>query len=346
MAIRRTLTAFAVASAATLTLVSVPAHADDTDVQSSSARTPATVSVPVRSINTPGHTGQNGLISVKVGNAPAFTVLVDTGSVGLRLWGRRPDVAKLTDEIKTEAAGGTKFTGPIALATVSIGGVSTVHPVPVQLVNTDNPYINVLRRRGVTGIIGLGTGTGTLTNPIMSFPGALGLRWSVHFERTVANSRQRTGEIILGAEAAPDADMSFKLASEGVNEFGAHLWNDHQAAGCWTFGNRPTACVPTRFDSGATEIRVKGSEFKGLPTDTSGDLRTGTHVSFGSATSAFAAHHFVAGGQASRNQVKVLPHGSSAINTGNFIYYDYTVSYDTVTGVVTMSKSSTGKAAR
>ena len=320
-----------------------PAFAADSDTENypSRAVTAAVkVKVPIRTIDTPGTNGQNGIVEIRVGNSAPFAVMLDTGSVGLRVfpgaWGRQPTSVKLGSEAITTTSAAQNFKGIIGKAPMTLSGVSTTISVPFQYVNTSNPYIGLWTARNVFGILGIGTGAGDLTNPLVALPGSLGLRWSVHFERKIGGVG-RLGSLVLGAEAPANTVMDFDLPTLGKNINGALLWDDHSAEGCWRFGNRPEWCGDTWFDSGFTKMRVKGRVFKRLPQGANGLLRTGTRVEFAAQGSAFVAHKFVSGNQASRNLVRVIPAGVGTINTGNSFYFDYTVTYNVAIGHIYFS---------
>ena len=308
------------------------AVADDADVQTQAVKEPVTVSVPVRTIDTPGRTGQSGILEMRLGRGAPFAVMLDTGSVGLRLWGGRPASAAMTSTKVTTMLDGARVPGLLGTSPMSIGGVTTTLDVPFQLISTDSAYIQQWKSRGVVGILGIGVGTGALTNPLVALPGTLGLRWSVHFDRSALSRGAGRGALILGAEPATDADMHFQLPYIGENVNGARLWNDHAADGCWKFGATPLRCVPTWFDSGFTVMRIKGREFSRIPQTSTGIVRPGTKVSLVAGSAAYVGHSFVAGHQGSKNQTRVLPRGTSTINTGNSFYFDYTVTYDVATG--------------
>lgn len=303
-----------------------------------SAKTPVSVRVPVRTISTPGTSGQSGIIDVRVGQSEPLSVMLDTGSVGLRLWSGARSGITITKKPVSSPIGGENIPGIVGAAPMMIGGVSTTIDVPLQLINTNSPYINGWKARGVSGILGIGTGSGALTNPLVALPGDAGLRWSVHFTRDTRDTTGREGALILGAPAPTNADMHFALPYLGVNANGAKLWDDHAANGCWTFGRAKEYCVPTWFDSGFTVMRVKGREFSGLPTTGASQLKSGTQVGLAAGSSAFIADTFVAGSTASLNLVRVVPRGKAGINTGNAPYFEYTVTYNVVTGDIYLSK--------
>ena len=322
-------------------LIAVPAaQADDQDSQSQSSREPVMVSVPIRTMNTPDSSGQNGILLVRVGRAAPISVMVDTGIVGLVLFGRPTDV-KPTAKRTTTTIHGVKIPGAIVTAPVTIGGVTTTQPVAITLVNTDNPYIQQWKNRGISGIIGLGTGDGgNMTNILKSMPGALGLRWSIHFNRNIGAPIGRPGALILGAEPPVDPTMAFKLpyVSQDIN--GALNWDDHQATGCWKFAVLREQCVPTWFDSGFTLMRVIGRNFARVPHASTNLVRPGTRVKLAAGGSAYYGHEFIAGNTGSRNRVRLIPKGQATINTGNSFYFDYTLTYDLVVGTVSLHDST------
>jgi hypothetical protein len=320
-----------------------PSFAADSDLDNSPSRAVSatlTVKVPIRTIDTPGTSGQSGIVEIRVGNSAPFAVMLDTGSVGLRVfpgaWGSKPTSVKLSPEKITTISAGQSFKGAIGRAPMTLSGVSTAIAVPFQYVNTSSPYIGLWTARNVYGILGIGTGKGDLTNPLVALPGSLGLRWSVHFERQIGGVG-RLGSLVLGAEAPTNTEMDFDLPAVGKNINGALLWDDHSAQGCWRFGNNPEWCGDTWFDSGFTKMRVKGLVFKRLPQGAGGLLKAGTRVEFAAPGSAFVAHRFVSGEQASRNYVRVVPVGVGTINTGNSFYFDYTVTYNVAIGHIYFS---------
>ena len=325
-----------------LSLLAVPAtlaHADDAGVQSPAAREPIAVSVPIRTINTPDRTGQNGILEIQVGKAAPISVMVDTGIVGLVLF-EKPTSARATGVKTTTHAEGTKLPGALFTASVTIGGVTTANPVAVQYVNSGSPYIKQCTDRGISGIIGRGDGDGgRMTNILKSMPGTLGLRWSLHFERTATSRSSHMGALVLGAEPPVDVKMHFQLPYVGVDVNGAKMWNDHAAPGCWAFGTVPEQCVPTWFDSGFTVMRVVGRNFWRVPKTSTNLLRPGTRVKFAAGSSAFYGHDFIAGRQGSRDLARVITKGSPTVNTGNSFYFDYTLTYDQVLGTISLSNT-------
>lgn len=315
--------------------------ANSASVHSVSKSDPVTVSIPLQTIQTPGKSGQNAIVRIKVGESRPIKVMVDTGIIGLHLWSAAPRGAQMTTQGFSGRVSGKQISGLIGSAPLTLGGVTTTTPQTFALITTDSSYIDKWKKRGVMGIIGLGVGSGNLTNPLMSMPGELARGWSLHFERTNSRLTDRSSALVLGAQAPADAQMHFALPSAGVDVLGSPVWNDHAADGCWQFDEGPEHCVPTWFDSGFALMRVKGRAFADLPTTPSQRLRTGTLVELAAGSSAFFGYRFLAGRQGSRNLVKVIPRGSPVVNTGNSVYFDYTVTYRVDTGDIYLSEKGT-----
>jgi len=307
---------------------------DDLAIQTQASRAVVAVSVPLKTVVASGGSGQNGILQVKVGKAASISVMLDTGSVGLRIWGTKPSGATLGSTSITTQLGGKQIPGYVGSAHVTIGGVTTAVAVPFQLINSSNTWIQGWKKIGIAGILGIGVGVGDLTNPLVALPGTLGMRWSVHIGRLGANNKQTAGALVLGAQPASDSALRFQLPPAGVDVNGAKLWNDHEANGCWKFGAMPEQCVPTWLDSGFTKMSIAGRRFANLPTNSKGVLNSGTMVSLAAGSSAFYGVHFVAGTTGSRNLVQVIAHGKESINTGNAIFFDNTVTYDALSGEI------------
>ena len=338
----------AVLATAMLLLAGSPAlvHADTTDTDGSTStavRQPVTVSIPITTANTPGRNGQNGIITMRVGQSAPIRVIVDTGFSGLLLFpGALGRSSKGVRVGKTAASvvgpDGSKIPGVMGSATMSFSGVTTVTAMPFMQAVGTQPYLQAWSRQGVSGLLGLGTkGGGSMMNPLTALPGELGLRWSIHFDRDVAGEAGRPGRLVLGALPPPSAVMAFPMTSVGTNANGAALWDDQAINACWKFGRLTEMCVPTQFDAAFTVMRAKGAVYRRLPVDSRGTLRTGTPVTFSEPGSSFVGDTFVAGNQASRNFVRVLSSGATKVITSNALYFDFTVTYDVATGRVYLS---------
>ena len=85
------------------------AHADDSDVQTQAAKEPVTVSIPVRTIDTPGRSGQSGIVEISVGRSAPMTVMLDTGSVGCACGADGPPASGCRRRASTPSSTGLVF---------------------------------------------------------------------------------------------------------------------------------------------------------------------------------------------------------------------------------------------
>lgn len=143
---------FDLASAADLDTYNLPSRA---------AGVPVTVSVPIRITGTPRTGGQSGIVEIRVEKSAPFAVMLDTRSVGLRVfpgaWGEEPGSVKLSSKKLAAAFAGPKVKGFVGREPMTLNGVTTALPVPFQYVNATNPYIQQWTGRKVFAILGIGT---------------------------------------------------------------------------------------------------------------------------------------------------------------------------------------------
>lgn len=303
---------------------------------------PVRIDIPMPTVAAPGLEGMNGIVEIRVGRSAPFRVMVDTGSVGLRVfpgaWGTRPGGVSIGKKPITTTSAGASLKGFIGQAPMTIGGVTTTRPLAFQYVNTDAAIIRGWAAKNVHGILGIGTGRYILTNPLSALPGEVGTQWSVHLGGEPRTRTSGMGHLILGAETPANAVASFQLPPLGPDGFGALLWDDHKAPGCWTFGAGRVQCVDTWFDSGFHPMRVKGAVFSRVNTNAAGEVRAGTRVGVADAGSSFEFWEFRAGRTASVNQVRLVSAGRAGINTGNAPYFEFVVTYDVTNGLITLSR--------
>ena len=343
--LRLPVTRWSVAVAAGALVMSIPAVAAETDVElsgSDAARETPTVSIPVRTVTSPGRDGENGTILMRVGRSAPIRVIVDTGFSGLIVfpgaWDRRPaGVRQSTTQVSFRPASLGRVRGVRGSAPMTFNGVTTTVDIPFVAATNSNAYIRQWTNQGVYGLLGVGTKGAGLVNPLSALPGVLGLRWSIHFQRTLGDRRGRPGEIVLGADPPLESTMSMNMPYLGQNVNGAALWDDHATPGCWRFGPRPEVCLPTQLDSAFNITRVKGARFRSLPTNSDDILRSGTLVRWAEPGSAFTGIRYRAGNRASVNLTRVIPRGKGQIIVGNDLYFENVVTYNTVLGKVYIS---------
>ena len=339
----RLATGFGVLLAATA-LTAGPALADNEPAPfnggEASRDEPVTVRVPL--VTVPNSFGQSGVMRIQVGRSAPMRVILDTGSTGLRLFPGALDRfrtgAKVTGtSISTPNDGGTLH-GYLASAPITIGGITTTRSVPFQVVKNTSSWVQQWLARDVYGILGIGTGRTPLPNPLLALPGNTGERWSVHFGGEPAKRIPGGGSLTLGASAPTDAVANLQMPPAGPDGFGALLWDDHKASGCWTVGSRRTTCIDTWLDSVSDQLTLVGPSFAALPTNADGVVTSGIPVNMSAAGSSFDFWRVTTGTIPSFNYTVANPKGPQLVNTGNRIYYDFTVTYDVMIGLISLSQ--------
>ena len=300
------------------------------------------VSIPVETIVAPGTSGlgRNGIVEIQVGRSRPLRVMVDTGTVGLRVfssaWTATPGRVSVSKARLSQDVRGSALRGRIASAAMTIGGVTTERPVQFQIVDS-GAATAPLRAAGVVGILGIGLSREKLPNPLLALPGAAGERWSLHFGRAQGSGRNATGSLVLNAPAPASTKATFSLPAQGPDAHQSLLWNDHRATGCWDIGRARTECVPTWFDSGFHIMRVMGREFSRVRTNAASSMPPRSKVSLSGEGISFPVWSFDTGSSLRGTQVKVYPKGSGRVNTGNAPFFDFTVSYDSAQGLISLS---------
>lgn len=206
------------------------------------------------------------ILRVVIGTNHAVPVLVDTGSVGLRVFagaisvGPSSGVTMWSRRERVQSLDGTIWSGTVASATLRFGRLTTARPVPFQIVDATTCGANplklscyrgadqgALRAVGVDGILGIGLdGPGPsspVANPLVSLPGKYGRVWTLDMTNAIGGG---TGALILGASPFNHPIVRLRLNSLGS----PRTWNDEPDL-CWMIAIHQM-CGPTIFDSGAT----------------------------------------------------------------------------------------------
>lgn len=175
----------------------------------SGAGRPSPVRVPIELRGwAGGPTGVLPVVRVRIGDGPPVPVLLDTGSTGLNMLAK--DLPPASHAVPlgtvTETWGGGNVTrGRQALATVSIGGLTTPHPITMGIVEPAGctpaaPHCRPWLSSGVDGILGVRVDPrSALANPLSSLSEPYGQTW-----RIALTSTRGTLELGRPATAAPD----------------------------------------------------------------------------------------------------------------------------------------------
>ena len=312
-----------------------------------------TVTIPLRS---PGNDPRPD-ITVRVGNDAPIHVVLDTGSVGLRVFsnlvptGVGKGIHITGQPVSIEYADGTQFSGPISQALVHIGKLTTTTVVPFQFVQSVmcDPTIpdcpasggaTSLEAEGIDGIMGIGLsgpypGDPT-TNPLLLLPAPYRNSWSIAM-RGGGRTLPAPGTLILGAADPSGPAADFSLQQQGASVDGRPIWND-QFNLCWTVGGL-SSCELSVFDSGSDLTILGGSGFASVSTDDPGQiatLDTGTSVQVSQEVNGNPLWSFTSGGGAMQTVI-VEPDGDNWVNSGVQAFYSFTVTYDEVNGAIFLS---------
>lgn len=294
--------------------------------------------VPVVTVPSSLNDGLHGTVMIRLGASQPFRVMLDTGSVGLRLFTKAPQVGLGKATTTTNLPNGQKVAAVFGKAKISIGKTHTTQAVRYQRIPSTNSWIDGWQNNNVLGILGIGLKDSEVPNPLRFLPGKQGLVWSVKFSRTGA------GSLVVGDSIPTDSLMHFPLPVDGNQPVGnpENVWDDHAAPGCWGFTapERKIStehCVNTWFNSGSPIMRIEGAQFKTLKLTPTKALAAGTEVRLAAPGSAFAPAAFRAGDQGSRNTTRVTSVGRAEIDTGNSYFFDYRVYYSVVTGDIYLS---------
>lgn len=342
------------ALAATLSFVMLAGCTGDVDPPTS-----AMVTVPLTGVI--GDYDAYGIPSalIEVGGSKPLRVLLDTGSVGLRVI--QSDVMPLdTAKIVTHAnlpisvmfGDNVAFRGVEATAKVKVGSLTTVTPVPLQLVTSvtcptndqscpDKTFDVKGSAGGIDGILGIGlfASNDHLVNVLEYLPGKYGDSWSVHM------APGRVGQLTLGASSPQhsSAVIRFQSVKPGPGQLVA--WDDSPNL-CWTVGTN-FVCGLSVFDSASvlavvSDKEIYASSHPGLKVNGENVrfLYSGESVALHVGTSTRVDWSFKSGGLPGWNFVETTaPQSTSGVLMvmGVQVFYAETVTYNRVQGVLTLS---------
>jgi hypothetical protein len=296
-------------------------------------------------------------ITVRVGNDGPIHVVLDTGSVGLRVFsnlvptGAGKGIDVTGQPVSIEYVDGTQFAGPVSRALIHIGKLTTTKTVPFQLVESVlcDPTIpdcpasggaTGLEAEGIDGIMGIGLsgpyqGDPT-TNPLLSLPAPYRNSWSIAMQGG-GQTLPAPGTLILGAADPSSPAANFSLQQQGASVDGMPIWND-QFNLCWSVGGL-SSCELSVFDSGSDLTVLSGNGFASVSTDNPGQiatLSTGTSVQVSQEVNGNPLWSFTSGGGAMQTVI-VEPDGVNWVNSGVQAFYSFTVTYDEVNGAIFLS---------
>lgn len=280
-------------------------------------------------------------VLVSVGRDHPVRVLLDTGSVGLRVLdkavpsGSNSGIGTSGQPDSVAFADGTEFRGFVARAVVHIGGLSTTTAVPFESIThvgcaADSPHCPRLSGVGptVVGTLGIGmmgNDPRFPTNPLLSLPASYAQSWAVHI------GRLGYGRLTLGAAAprSPEAVLDLS-ANENSPQYPTRAWNDSPKM-CWQIATR-RRCGATTLDTGANPVFVTGyphAPHVGL------DLSRGRALTLSLPDTAEPIWTFTSRSPCcSPRGVVLKPGRESTFNTGIAFFQTHVVTYDNRHGVI------------
>ena len=261
------------------------------------------VTIPLTSLFYDGSNG-NPVISVSIGNEKPINLLLDTGSIGLRVDSSaltldRTDGITVSSRANSVTFGdGTRFVGTIAKARVRIDRIRTLHLVPFQLVNSTtctNPEtesdcqktLKYEQEYRIDGTFGIGIGSGNPPNPLSMLPGSLGKSWKLQVGYPVTSTT--SGELQLGAAMPTQGSVTILRLFRLKTSPGGMVVDV-----CWTIGSSVQVEVPTVFDSGSIWSFIWSPKLGALSSSDDNVLRDGSNVSMSNCTSRRSFYSFQA----------------------------------------------------
>lgn len=296
-------------------------------------------------------------VSVRIGNGPPLRVVLDTGSSGL--WIRAADLPDgiptldtqrgLAPGVTQEASAwgdGNVTHDTFAAATVTIGGMTTVRPIPIAVVESISCQAVIACPSwagggdGPVGILGISPlGNGISPSPLLSLPAPYDSSWQISLHG-------RGGALQLGGALPVQPIAAFGIRAPGAvtpqpatSTAPESPFSSAAPTACWQFGQHATpACLPTIFDTGSAATGAFPAD--GFGSSTNHALRAGAHVSVRETPVAQPFWSFTSGTVISRNLVET-PNGPAAyVVAGIPVFYAFTVSFNAFTSELMLSPAS------
>ncbi|WP_156922152.1 hypothetical protein [Azorhizobium doebereinerae] len=316
------------------------------------ATAPQSASIPL--VARPDRSGFTNFVRVTAGGGSGGTVLLDTGSTGLRIRQEAlgPEVTLTDIPLTYSYTSGNVLTGVLGYALVAFPGaspaVATAEPIAIHVVQsiTCKPEVPNCPKWKPTeaGVMGVAYSAVPVFNPLAQLPGALATGFIV-----VANDRADRAlapRIEVGLTPANTAGFAFAsfAPEDGRQPQGLKAWNTKSIPTCFSVDDDPPGCGVTVFDTGA------GSGSFETPGLDPALLHTGIprgHTVTTSVAGAMALS-VTSGRKAWLNRYRYEPpHGSvKGFNSGGLVFRYYKVLFDGVNGRIGFSPAGPVTATR
>ena len=317
-----------------------------------SAAAPLTATIPL--LPRPDRSGFTNFVQVTAGGGQGGTVLLDTGSTGLRIRQEAlgPDV-RLTDiPVEYSYTSGNVLRGVLGYAVVAFPGsapaVATAKPIAIQVVQsiTCKPEVPHCPKWKPTeaGVMGVAYSAVPAFNPLAQLPGNLSTGFIVVAnDQTDPHLQPRIEVGLTPQNSAGFATTAFQ-PENGRQPEGLKAWNTKSIPTCFAVDGGTPGCFVTVFDTGAG---VGSFQTPGLdPVRLHKVIRKGRTIT--TSVAGVMQLTVTSGRKEWLNRYRYEPpHGSVlGFNSGGLVFRYYTVLYDGVTGRIGFSPPGAVSAAR
>jgi hypothetical protein len=307
-------------------------------------------------------TGERFVVPVRVGDAPPFNALLDTGSAGLRMLpGAVPASAYTATETQVAYGYGSDLYiyGFVALAPVTLGTRSTPIPIRIMVITDSacppgtgcNPT-QVLNAHfsGLSAILGVGMRTFTsdrgIGSPIAQLAG------HPPFVVHVPGAQSDSGVLRIGAlPSDPFAFTTYQLpplAGGSPLPDGTRAWNDISVPTCvGVESSSSTYCLPSLWDTGAPFAYVS-TPAQPAPFSTQLPLGSSVSITFGAGSSTPVSYAFLVG-PAPRSGIDLITLepavGQAYVSPGLGLFFRNDALFDPERGIVGLAANGVSSGA-
>lgn len=318
----------------------------------SAAAAPPTASIPL--LPRPDHSGFTNFVQVTAGGGPGGTVLLDTGSTGLRIRQEAlgPDVTLTDIPLEYSYTSGNVLHGVLGYAIVAFPGsspaVATAKPIAIQVVQSitckpEVPHCPKWKPSEV-GVMGVAYSAVPAFNPLAQLPGNWGNGFIVIANDQTDPALKARIEVGLTVQNRAGFATTAFQPTNGQQPEGLKAWNTKSIPTCFAVDGGTPGCFVTVFDTGAG---VGSFQPPGLnPSRLHKAIRKGRTIT--TSVAGVMQLTVTSGRKEWLNRYRYEPpHGSvPGFNSGGLVFRYYKVLYDGVAGRIGFSPAGPVSAAQ
>ncbi len=299
--------------------------------------------IPVSIVTVDG-THPRPVVQVSVAGGPTVPMLLDSGSIGLRMFAKSVGDSGIKTSGTQEHAlfgDGTVFNGTRAEAPAVIGGMPTAGSIQFEVVKNvgcmaEQPNCPGLHDAAgytsdqrVDGIVGIGLNSAPVFNPLLQLDGGIPSTYTVSLGST-------SGTIAFGSPPnSPVAAFPMQASADERQSNGAPAWNDQSIQGCWAFGSpQQSQCLNTTFDTGSVLTTASTSVPGAPPPPFAPD---GLPLSLATSAGGTPLWSFTSGSTAGKNQVSITNSPTPILISGIAAFREFAITYDLPDGKVILA---------